>query len=413
MAHAAPQGGAVAGARPPAAQPAAALAFTPERLLDLCGDPRRVGVAARHHWVADLLDAQQLLLFPLVREAVDVLYPAADEEERIMLACVKCKAYAPSTLDSYVSRLRDFAAFCRDRGLPGLPCTKEHVHLWLLHLGMRGTLAAAAFPQCVSAINSIQQLLGMPAPIAEGDQQHKLLLQGFGKTLLPNAPPAVKRPLPVEYLEAAIEAALAPGCSAEFVRDVAACCVGFACGLRGSTVAALQLQDVQLEPMEQPRLLRVSARVHKTRDPMSAQVADWEFYLSGHPRLQRLLQTFLLLRALVQPCNPEATLFWWPALGGTRSSFTEPAVDAAVRRLVARVAPAGVHADSYSSHSLRVGLASALNALGVPRDNIRLWVRWTSPSMLDLYIRQLPNHDALAMWFGWMLQRPPALRRAA
>jgi len=412
MADAAASRGALTGGD--AQQPAAGHgppSFTPERLLALCGEPRLTGAPPRHQWIPDLLDAQEALLYPLVRASVEFQYPAADEEELLYLACVLCKAYAPATVSAYVSKLRDFAAFCQDRGFPGLPCTKQHVHLWLLHLGIRGTVASAGFAQCVSAINSIHNLLGMPAPVPAGDPLHAMLLQGFGRTLLPTVAPAVKRPLPVEWLEAAVEAALADGASVEFVRDVAMCCVGFACGLRGSSLAALSVGDVALEPPDEPRLLRVNARVHKTRNALAPQVSDWEFYLHDHPRLGLLLHTFSLLRRMKAPGGDAAPLWWWQDLGGSAAALTEAAVDAAVRRVVARAAPAGVEAVSFSSHSLRVGLASALNALGVPRDNIRLWIRWASPSMLDVYIRPVPAHAAMAKWFGWMVARPPALRR--
>jgi site-specific recombinase XerD len=389
---------------------AAAVAFTPDQLLELCGAPRGRPPVRRHQWAPGMLDAEEDLLFPLVSVVVERMYPDADEEELHLMTCIYCKAYAPSTVASYVSKLRDFAAFCQARGLPGLPCTQEHVHLWLLHLAMRGSVAADSMPQFVSALNSLHRLLGLPPPVAEGDGQHKLFMQGLCRCLLPIRARTTKRPLQVQWLEAAIDVALSPPggapCPPAFLRDVVLCCVGFACGLRGSAVAAMHVQDIKLEG----DVLRVHSRVSKARGVLAMHVADWEFYLAGHPRLRRLLQVFLLVRAMNAPGGAEAPLWCWDALGRP-STLTEARVDDVVRRVVARVAPE-VDAESLSSHSMRVGVASALNALGVARDNIRLWVRWASPAMLDVYIRPMPCHAAVGAWFGWMVQRPPTLRGA-
>lgn len=405
MGDAVPEGGALG-----AGSAAAAVAYTPERLLELCGAPQGRRQARRHLWAPDLLDAEEDTLFPLVSAAVAERYggQGMDEEELLYMACIFCKAYAPATFTSYVSKLRDFAAFCLARGLPGLPCTREHVHLWLLHLAMRGSVAADSMPQFVSALNSMHKLLWLPPPVdVERDGQHKLFMQGLARSLQPIQRRTTKRPLQVQWLESAIDVVLQQGgaCPAELVRDVALCCVGFACGLRGSAVAAMQVGDIVLEN----NVLRVHSRVSKARGVLALHVADWEFHLEGHPRLHRLLQVFVLLRALKAPQGVGSPLWRWNGMGP--SSFTEAKVDEVVRRVVSRVAPE-VDATTLSSHSMRVGVASALNALGVARDNIRLWVRWASPAMLDVYIRPMPCHSATAAWFGWMVQRPPVLRGA-
>jgi integrase len=285
-----------------------------------------------------------------------------------------------------------------------LPCEKQHVHLYLAHLAKRGSLAAESMPQVVSTINSVHRLLGMQAPVVD-DGQHRLVMAGLGRVLLPLHEKVPKRPLLVQFLEDAIDMAMLPGSDPVFTRNVVAVSVGYACGFRGSTLAAMQLGDLELAGMT----MRVNARVRKARGPLTTQLADWEFYVDGHPRFRQLLSTFLSWRGLCDQ-EPQGSLWRWSGVErGVTAALTESVVDTWVRSVVAAVA-ADMQPSTYTSHSMRVGAASGLNALGVSRDVIRLWVRWASADMLDLYIRPVPSHPALQFWFGWMLRRPPALR---
>jgi hypothetical protein len=140
--------------------------------------------------------------------------------------------------------------------------------------------------------------------------------------------------------------------------------------------------------------------VLKQRGATPGRLADWEFFTAGCPRLRVLVAVFVRLRQ-----EFPGTLLW--SLGA--GSLTESTVDVWVQRVVA-LGDATVQADLYSSHSMRVGAASGMNAVGVPRDTIRVWIRWKTPGMLDVYIRPVPADEVLRNWFGWLLHRPPALR---
>jgi integrase len=375
---------------------------TAEHLLQLLGSPRPSSLPPRHQLVLEGADNSPWC--SLVWESVLRDYPAATEDERITITVALCKAFAAATEATYVSRMRDFAQFCfeHEPQLPVLPCTKQHVHLYLAHVARRGSLAAESMPQVVSTINSVHRLLGLTVPVVD-DGQHRLLMAGLNRILLPLHDKVPKRPLLVQWLDAAIELALAPEVDSVFCRNVVAVCVGYACGFRGSTLAAMELGDVQLTGMT----MRVNARVRKARGQLATQLADWEFFLEGHPRFRRLLSTFLSWRQL---SDPSGSLWRWSGVEPrVTTALTEGVVDLWVQSIVAKVA-ADMQPTSYSSHSMRVGTASGLNALGVSRDMIRLWVRWASTDMLDLYIRPVPSHPALDVWFGWMLRRPPAMR---
>ena len=109
--------------------------ITAGRLLELLGSPRQhVRLSERHRLLLDGADRSPW--FSLVSEGVRRDYPVATEEELLSLTSILCKAYAESTELAYVGRLRDFAQFSLQHvpPLPGLPCEKHHVHLYLLHL---------------------------------------------------------------------------------------------------------------------------------------------------------------------------------------------------------------------------------------------------------------------------------------
>jgi hypothetical protein len=247
----------------------------------------------------------------------------------LSLTSILCKAYAESTELAYVGRLRDFAQFSIQHvpPLPGLPCQKQHVHLYLLHLAQRGSFGADGMGQVVSAINSVHRLLGFPVPIVD-DGQHKLFMSGLGKTLLPLQAKAVKRPLLVSFLELAIDVALTRiGCDPIFVvviRSSSAmllrCVWGTLVAFRGSTVAAMEVPDLVVTPTS----FRVAARVIKARGVLATTLSDWEFYFQGHPKLKKLIDVYMLARRAV---SVEGSLWRWPPLDVSRAKLTESVVD--------------------------------------------------------------------------------------
>ena len=75
--------------------------------------------------------------------------------------------------------------------------------------------------------------------------------------------------------------------------------------------------------------------------------------------------------------------------------------------LVARSPDQYDYIGSITAHSMRVGCASAMNAAGLSRETIRLWLGWKTQPMLDVYIRPVTPTPHNATLICWMNQRPP------
>ena len=57
---------------------------------------------------------------------------------------------------------------------------------------------------------------------------------------------------------------------------------------------------------------------------------------------------------------------------------------------------------------LAASAASAMIAAGVSRNIIRIWFRWTTESMINLYYWVVPKIEAVQRFYGWMVQDGPS-----
>lgn len=363
--------------------------IAPATLVELLGQPRESYQPIRHvvHWEA----ADVSPWFPLVDFRVNQCYPNASLEEYPVLVAAYCSAFADSTESAYLGKLRQFASFCaqHDPILPCMPASMESVHLFLAHLALQGHTGAQTLPQYVSAINSVHKLLQFPPPITEEAVGHKQFLRGLQNILQPLQPRVEKLPFLIQWVAQAIQRVLNHP-EGVFLVKVCAIVVGYVCGFRGSTLAALQWGDLQLTDSG----FIVATRVQKTRQ-VGQPIEQWQFFTNSCPELRQLVGVFLA----AHPSKPGPLWAW---LGAPLPRvYNEPLMDDWVRDVLAVVDPS-VQAPLYSSHSLRVGLASALNVLGLPHSTIRTWIRWASEDMVPVYVRVIPLHDLHSRYFGWM-----------
>lgn len=331
----------------------------------------------------------------LVAAMVQARYPNAAADERQVLQQAFCNAFATSTDAQYASRFRDFAAFAAAHTpvLEVLPAPMESVHLYLVYLATKGTLAGSAFPEVVSSINAIHRLCGLPILLVD-DPVHKLLLQGFARSMVPAQPTHDRQAFLVDWVPPILQA----GLSSRRHDVVAACaCVvlGLCLGVRGSTLAAIQVEHVHVHG----DTFVVSSDVLKTQ-PRPRKFSDWCFDCTACPSVARLLGIYKALRTRV--AGPSGC-FW--ALKGP--AWSEANVDGA---LVLALSRAGVNpACPVTSHCLRIGTVSYMHALGLSDRVIQYWLKWQSVQMIALYVRPVSLSAMATNLFGWMAAAPPTL----
>lgn len=354
------------------------------------------------------LSSDDVVWLPLVEWSVSLCYPNAADDERQVLVSAFCHAYASSTTTQYVSSFRAFAEFCctHDPELPCLPASKEAVHLFLASKALSGSLDARSLAMLVSAVNGVHNLMGLPAPIVE-DRQHSLLMAGLGRVLVPVASRVERQPLLASMLLQSLRTLpLAAVNSSQLQQDrlsLVVVLLGFVTGLRGSALARLVMEDLSVSGSE----IRLRAQVLKQRH-QPRQFSDWVIPLQQPPAAASSssgLDVWLLVRELL---SMHLTLRQgWPAgaplfapVGLPVAAITEATVDSHVVAFVTRLSH---DAAGFSSHSLRIGAASAMVAAGVSRSTIRLWFKWQSEGMIDLYARVVQCDAAVRAFFSWML----------
>lgn len=392
----------------------ASSSLSSAQVLDLLAErarPRRAAAAAAAAVKYDCeVDAEGSPWLQLCEWAVSRLYPAASSSERGVLCSALCHAFADGTASQYMSTFRLFAEFCCDHDpeLPCLPATREAVHLFAAHQAQTGSVAASSLACGVSAINGVHNLLGLSVPVV-ADAQHRLFMSGLGRILVPVAPAVERQPLLASMLERALTAVQplhsSGGSATAHVLQlpVVTVLLGMLTGLRGTSLARLTVGDLQVSS---GRVL-LHARVLKQRLQPRA-FADWVIPLhlgsergpNGGDFWRRVF------RLLFEHCAARRT---WAAdrpllapLGSSRRQLSEAFVDEQVVSFVQRYS-GGVPVAGFSSHSLRIGAVSAMMAAGVSRETIRVWLKWKSAGMIDLYARVVQGDAVVRALYSWMV----------
>ena len=391
-----------------------AAALSGDEVLDLIGSgaQRRRSLAAKY---SIDLDVEGSVWLPLVEWSCDRLYTAASDAEKQLVVSAMCHAFAETTTAQYTSVFRAFAAFCseHDPELGCLPASKEAVHLFLASQVGSGLVNAKSLASMVSAINGVHNLCGLPAPVAD-DNQHRLFMAGLSRIIIPLQMQAERKPILSSMVVHALRhvvplTGVPPATAVSDLLPVATVVLGVLTGLRGSALASLSKGDLSVTDGS----VIVKATVLK-RKLQPRLFADWniplDFQLSAGgvtgevwQRIVRLLQLHLAFRATWSNADPLLA-----PVAATPTSVSESVVDAHVTSFVQRYG-GGLPTDGYASHSLRIGAASAMIAAGISRNVIRIWFRWKSEGMIDLYARVVACDESVMALYGWLLQSGQSL----
>lgn len=396
------------------AQGQQATALSGDDVLEMLGatSQRRQSLAARY---SINLDAEDSTWLALVDWSCDRLYPLASEAEKQVIVSALCHAFADSTTAQYLSVFRSFAQFCfeHDPELMCLPAEKATVHVFLASQVGAGTVNARSVASMVSAINGVHNLCGLPAPVAD-DGQHRLFMSGLSKIIVPLHAQSERKPLLCSMLLHALRQVVpltgAPPASAvSELLPVVSVTLGLLTGLRGSALASLSKADLTVDDNN----IVIKATVLKRR-LQPRLLADWCIPVGSQlqsaavtgevwQRIVRLLRLHMAFRATWSPVEPLLAPVNAPA-----SSLSESVIDAHVSSFVQQFG-GGVSNVGFTSHSLRIGAASAMIAAGVSRNTVRIWFRWKSESMIDLYARVVPCDEAVQALYSWLLQSGQSL----
>ena len=289
--------------------------------------------------------------------------------------------------------------------LQPLPATQCSVELYLAHLALQGTLAGSGFPQIVSNINTVHTLLGYPAPVPPGDSHNKQIKRGLAKCMMPLSQDRPREPFLAEFVQSVVQYGLSTLVLSE-LRDCFAVTLLFLFMWRGATVASLSTADMTVRfPAEDP-CLRFEAREVKCRNA-AVKPESWCYYGASNPDVLRLATRYAECRLGVFPGGLPDSLW---ELDRLERKFTTASVENMLHRVCVLVKVPPSVSEFLSTHSGRIGGASAMNAAGVPKDTIRVWGGWKHVDMCDVYIRSVPPSPCNALFFGWMIARPPAFR---
>lgn len=386
-----------------------AASLSGDEVLDLLGSggQRRRSLAAKY---SIDLDVESSVWLPLVEWSCDRLYISASDAERQLIVSAMCHAFAETTTTQYISVFRSFAAFCseHDPELVCLPANKEAVHLFLASQVGSGVVNAKSLASMVSAINGVHNLCGVPVPVAD-DNQHRLFMAGLGRIIVPLQVQAERKPMLSSMVVHALHqvvplTGVPPPTAVQDLLPVVTVVLGVLTGLRGSALASLSKGDLVVTDNS----ITVKATVLK-RKLQPRLFADWHIPIESQlraggvagevwQRIVRLLRLHLAFRATWPSANPLLA-----PVGAPSSGVSESVVDAHVTSFVQRFA-GGQPSEGFTSHSLRIGAASAMIAAGISRNVIRIWFRWKSEGMIDLYARVVPCDEYVMALYGWLLQ---------
>ena len=183
---------------------------------------------------------------------VSTVLPTALETDADAARDFARESLSPATRRAYRSDIRAFEAWCRERGLVALPAEPESVASFLAHEAQRG-LAVSSISRRAAAIRLLHRGAGQTSPTES--EIVRSTLRGIRRTL--GVAPKQKRPLTSELLLSLL--GHIPD-SLRGKRDLALLLLGFSGAFRRSTLAMLEVEDLE----EVAGGLRVHVRRSKT-----------------------------------------------------------------------------------------------------------------------------------------------------
>lgn len=319
------------------------------------------------------------------------------------------------TYGTYGSALKPFLSFAATQGFNPLEATPVEAARYVAWLGLQGTVAADSLQPYLSSINRFLQDHGK-APVALGPLVAGVRkgLRNAQQVLQPKDPRlAITAQAALAILETAEE--LQPqltwrqaGTGEYLLRACVAVLVNYLFFARGETGVQARSDDLSVDSSHLCLYIRVAkGRGHLQRhqrpvlrmdrrdvERVAALVAA---YHNGrctlHPRQSGSLPEHLwaLQRSELAPT--------WTA--DTMSTWLQQSLQAA-----GQMPPPGF---SWTSHSLRMGAASAANAICVPLTKIRYMGGWARNSdvVLDYIDPTMQPSQAAHLFFGFLLAQQP------
>jgi integrase len=274
------------------------------------------------------------------------------------------------TVRGYSSDVRIFERWCRDAGRDHLPCTAETIALYVIWMMTEGGRKASTVSRHVSAVVDLHRRSDLPVPStadAWGNITRMRKKRGEKSE--------GKAALTAGALRAACQSC--DGSTLAGLRDHAVLVLGFACALRRSEIAALQLSDVGFRDKGVVLTIRRSKTDQEGRG----------VYLPAWPGRRALTDPVRVLRAWI------AARGMWPGplfsriyIGDrlSKNALSGDAVNDLVKR---KIAAAGIEPDSFGAHSLRAGAVTAAAELGGTDTELMGLSRHRSMTVMRGYIR--------------------------
>ena len=320
-------------------------------------------------------------------------------------------AKEPTTYRTYSSAYRSFMTYCDEVGLEPEKATWISIVRYLAWLGRRGTVGAGSLQVYLSAIDRVRQDSGF-APVTTHECVSGVM-EGLQGAQVDLSPPAVRIPLPaslamgalrlsVDALRRARRRTLSATLEARAHLSVA---FGFALCVRADTLHSLQMADVRIDPPGPGARITVHLRREKGRNKQQRGPQHRVITLPQSDLPQALTASLRVWAGLRQGQAAAATDLWWDVAAQPAGAKWTAATVTEWLRLSLDLQDAAPSADGqYSSHSLRKGAASALNAIGVTLPVIRAHGGWAADSAVVLdYIDPAVRPCAAARaFFGWL-----------
>lgn len=275
-------------------------------------------------------------------------------------------ARAESTLASYESDWRQFVRWCAERGECSLPTSIATLACYLAYLASTGR-KASTIRRARTSIGAMHCEHGLPRP--DRDDRIRTLERGIGKVHGSREEGAT--PLLVPELKRMIAAL---GDCTRDVRDRALILVGFGGAFRSSELVALDVRDITMKGD------CVRVHVRRSKEDPRGKGADTEVLRAHDSSLCPVAALERWLDCLAEEAGPLFRTVHGPHI--SPAGLAPRAVTRAVQRAAAR---AGLP-QSYSSHSLRSGLATSAHAQGRSSRDIQAHGRWKDLRSLDRYI---------------------------
>ena len=296
--------------------------------------------------------------------------------------------------------MNSFNTFCLDEGIRPLDASTGTIVRYISWLGLRGTVRASNLQPYLSAINNYFRL-HFRRPVAVGDlvtaarqslaRRQRSLCTGAHRVFLPAE--VAYRIFHHGYEMLRGKLSLDP----VLFRNIVATVFAFFFFDRSGTTRAVRYADIGVTTDT------VIFYVHHQKGRLAAPESRRPRLVLRHPYFATLLRGYLRLRAKL-PAAP-SLLFALP--DDVPSAWTSTEQTDWLQRACAAVGASPPAGFTWTSHSLRIGSASAARAVGWTLEQIEYWGGWAtlSKALRDSYIVPTVQPCRFAQFFfGWRFQ---------